>query len=85
VHAARPFFGELHRVHELRPHLPHVLEKDNAIAGLRKLMGATDPAKAEEGTIRRSFAASTARNAIHGPTPKRLPAFEIGYFFAGIG
>jgi len=61
-----------------------VLEKDNAIADLRKLMGATDPAKAEAGTIRKMFAASIGENAIHGSDAEDTAAFEIGYFFAGL-
>jgi len=60
-----------------------VLEKDNAIADFRKLMGATDPAKAEPGTIRKQFASSIGENAIHGSDAEETAAFEIGYFFAG--
>ena len=60
-----------------------VLEKENAIADLRKLMGATNPANAEEGTIRKQFAASIEENAIHGSDAEDTAAFEIGYFFAG--
>jgi nucleoside-diphosphate kinase len=60
-----------------------VLEKDNAIADLRKLMGATDPAKADPGTIRKQFASSIGENAIHGSDAEETAAFEIGYFFAG--
>ena len=63
--------------------VPMVLEKENAIADLRKLMGATDPAKADEGTIRKKFAASIGENAIHGSDAEDTAAFEIGYFFAG--
>ncbi len=61
VHAARPFFGELTEFMSSGPIFPMVLEKDNAIADLRKLMGATNPAQAEEGTIRKQFAASIGR------------------------
>jgi nucleoside-diphosphate kinase len=60
-----------------------VLEKENAIAGLRKLMGATNPANAEEGTIRKRFATSIRENAIHGSDAEETAAFEIGYWFAG--
>ena len=60
-----------------------VLEKENAIADLRKLMGATNPANAEAGTIRKMFAASIEENAIHGSDAEDTAAFEIGYFFAG--
>jgi nucleoside-diphosphate kinase len=60
-----------------------VLEKENAIADLRKLMGATNPANAEEGTIRKKFASSLQENAIHGSDAEETAAFEIGYWFAG--
>jgi nucleoside-diphosphate kinase len=84
VHAARPFFPELTDFMSSGPIFPMVLEKDNAIADLRKLMGATNPAQAEEGTIRKQFAASIGENAIHGSDAEETAAFEIGYFFAGI-
>ncbi len=83
VHAARPFFGELTTFMSSGPIFPMVLEKDNAIADFRKLMGATNPAQAEEGTIRKQFAASIGENAIHGSDAEDTAAFEIGYFFAG--
>jgi nucleoside-diphosphate kinase len=60
-----------------------VLEKDNAIADLRKLMGATNPGNAEEGTIRKKFASSIEENAIHGSDADETAAFEIGYWFGG--
>jgi nucleoside-diphosphate kinase len=60
-----------------------VLEKENAIAGLRELMGATNPANAEEGTLRKKFAESISENAIHGSDAEDTAAFEIGYWFAG--
>ena len=84
VHAARPFFGELTDFMSSGPIFPLVLEKDNAIADLRKLMGATNPAQAEVGTIRKKFAESISENAIHGSDAEDTAAFEIGYFFAGI-
>ena len=84
VHAARPFFGELTEFMSSGPIFPMVLEKENAIADLRTLMGATDPAKAEEGTIRKKFAASIGENAIHGSDAEDTAAFEIGYFFPGL-
>jgi nucleoside-diphosphate kinase len=65
------------------PIFPMVLEKENAIADLRKLMGATNPANAEEGTIRKKFAGSIEENAIHGSDAEETAQFEIGYFFAG--
>ena len=84
VHAARPFFGDLTTFMSSGPIFPMVLEKENAIADLRKLMGATNPANAEEGTIRKKFAASIEENAIHGSDAEDTAAFEIGYFFAGL-
>lgn len=83
VHAARPFFADLTKFMSSGPIFPMVLEKDNAIADLRKLMGATNPANAEEGTIRKQFATSIEENAIHGSDAEDTAAFEIGYFFAG--
>ena len=83
VHAERPFFGDLTKFMASGPIFPLVLEKENAIADLRKLMGATNPANAEEGTIRKKFAQSIEANAIHGSDAEETAAFEIGYFFAG--
>ncbi len=83
VHAERPFFGALTRFMASGAIFPMVLEKENAIADLRKLMGATNPANAEEGTIRKKFAESIEANAIHGSDAEETAAFEIGYFFAG--
>lgn len=84
VHAARPFFDSLTSFMSSGPIFPLVLEKENAIADLRKLMGATNPANAEPGTIRKQFAASIEENAIHGSDAEDTAAFEIGYFFAGL-
>jgi nucleoside-diphosphate kinase len=83
VHKARPFFDGLTTFMSSGPIVLLVLEKDNAIADLRKLMGATNPANAEEGTIRKKFAASIEENAIHGSDAEETAAFEIGYWFAG--
>ena len=83
VHAARPFFNDLCEFMSSGPVFLMVLEKDNAIADLRKLMGATNPANAEEGTIRKKFAESIQANAIHGSDAEETAAFEIGYWFAG--
>ena len=83
VHAARPFFVDLTKFMASGPIFPMVLEKENAIADLRKLMGATNPANADDGTIRKLFAASIEENAIHGSDAEDTAAFEIGYFFAG--
>lgn len=83
VHAARPFFASLTEFMASGPIFPMVLEKENAIADLRKLMGATNPANAEEGTLRKLFAESIEENAVHGSDAEDTAAFEIGYFFAG--
>ena len=83
VHAQRPFFASLTEFMSSGPIYPMVLEKENAIADFRKLMGATNPANAEEGTIRKQFAASIEENAIHGSDAEDTAAFEIAYFFAG--
>ena len=84
VHAQRPFFDSLTIFMSSGPILAMVLEKENAIADLRKLMGATNPANAEEGTIRKKFAGSIEENAIHGSDGEETAAFEIGYCFAGL-
>ncbi|MGA3262798.1 MAG: nucleoside-diphosphate kinase [Terracidiphilus sp.] len=83
VHAGKPFFDGLCEFMSSGPLVLLVLEKENAIAGLRKLMGSTNPANAEEGTIRKRFAASIQENAIHGSDAEDTAAFEIGYWFAG--
>ena len=83
VHALKPFFGSLCEFMSSGPLVLMVLEKENAIADLRKLMGATNPANAEEGTIRKRFAGSLQENAIHGSDAEDTAAFEIGYWFAG--
>ena len=83
VHAQRPFFASLTAFMSSGPIFPMVLEKEDAIADFRKLMGATNPANAEEGTIRKQFAASIEENAIHGSDAEDTAAFEISYFFAG--
>lgn len=83
VHAQRPFFDSLTTFMSSGPVFVLVLEKENAIADLRKLMGATNPANAEEGTIRKKFAGSIEENAVHGSDAEETASFEIGYFFAG--
>jgi len=83
VHRERPFFDGLTTFMSSGPLILMVLEKDNAIADLRTLMGATNPANAEEGTIRKKFAGSIQENAIHGSDAEDTAAFEIGYWFAG--
>ena len=83
VHREQPFFDDLTNFMSSGPIILMVLEDDNAIADLRKLMGATNPANAEEGTIRKKFASSIQENAIHGSDAEDTAAFEIGYWFAG--
>jgi len=84
VHKERPFFSSLCDFMSSGPCMPMVLERDDAIAKLREIMGATDPAKAAEGTIRRDLATSIEANAIHGSDAPETARFEIGYFFPGI-
>ena len=83
VHRERPFFNDLTDFMSSGPLFLMVLEKENAIADLRKLMGATNPANADEGTIRKKYARSLQENAIHGSDGEDTAAFEIGYWFAG--
>ena len=83
VHKERPFFPSLTTFMSSGPIIAMVLEKENAIADLRKLMGATNPANADEGTIRKKYAGSIEENAIHGSDAEETAQFEIGYFFAG--
>lgn len=83
VHSKRPFFDSLTTFMSSGSIIAMVLEKDGAIADLRKLMGATNPADAADGTIRKQFASSIEENAIHGSDGEETAAFEIGYFFAG--
>jgi nucleoside-diphosphate kinase len=81
VHKERPFYTSLCAFMTQGPCLPMVLEGDNAIGRLRELMGATDPAKAAPGTIRKDFASSIEANAVHGSDSPESAAFEIPYFF----
>jgi nucleoside-diphosphate kinase len=84
VHKARPFFRSLCEFMASGPCLTMVLEREQAIERLREIMGATDPAKAAPGTIRRDFAKSIEANCIHGSDGPETAQFEIGYFFPGI-
>ena len=84
VHRARPFFGSLTEFMSSGPAVVLVLEAPDAIKKWRTLMGATDPAKADAGTLRKEFAQSIERNATHGSDAPETAAYEIGYFFAGI-
>jgi nucleoside-diphosphate kinase len=84
VHRERPFFKSLTEFMASGPAIVVVLEAPEAIKKWRTLMGATDPAKADAGTLRKEFAQSIERNATHGSDAPETAAFEIGYFFAGI-
>jgi len=81
VHKDRPFYGSLCAFMTSGPCLPMVLEGEGAIARLRDLMGATDPAKAAPATIRKDFASSIEANAVHGSDSPESASFEIPYFF----
>lgn len=82
VHKERPFFGELVEYMTSSPCVPITLEKDNAVEDYRKLIGATDPAKADEGTIRKLYAKSIQFNAVHGSDSDENAAKEIAHFFS---
>jgi len=81
VHKARPFFSSLTKFMTEGPVIPMILERENAIAKLREVMGATDPAKAADGTVRKLFATSIERNCIHGSDAPETAHFETAYFF----
>lgn len=83
VHSARPFFGELVEFMTSGPVVVQVLEGENAIAAYRDVMGATNPANAAEGTIRKLFAESVGENTVHGSDAPETAAIEIAQFFAG--
>ncbi len=82
VHRARPFYGELVEFMSRGPIIAAILEKENAVADFRKLIGATDPAKADKGTIRQLFAASLGENAIHGSDSDENAQVEGDFFFS---
>ncbi len=84
VHRARPFFASLCGFMSSGPCITMVLEREDGISHLRQVMGATDPAQAAPGTIRKDFASGIEANAIHGSDAPETAAFEIGYFFPGI-
>jgi nucleoside-diphosphate kinase len=84
VHRARPFFGGLTDFMSSGPCIVMCLEGPDAIRTWRELMGATDPAKAADGTLRREFGASIDNNATHGSDAPDTAAFELGYFFRGM-
>jgi nucleoside-diphosphate kinase len=83
VHRERPFFGELVEFMTSAPVVVQVLEGENAIAKYREIMGATDPAKAAEGTIRKLYAKSVGENSVHGSDAADTAAKEIAQFFSG--
>jgi nucleoside-diphosphate kinase len=84
VHAGKPFFESLTKFMSSGPVVAMALEKEeDAIVSWRKLMGATNPANAEEGTIRKRFASSIEANAVHGSDAEDTARFEVSYFFAG--
>ncbi|HUP20672.1 MAG TPA: nucleoside-diphosphate kinase [Gemmatimonadota bacterium] len=83
VHAERPFYGSLVEFMTSGACVPMVLERDGAVARLRETIGATDPVKAEEGTVRRLYAESVERNAIHASDSLENAAGEVGFFFGG--
>ena len=82
VHKERPFYGELVEFMTSGPCVPIALEKENAVSDFRKLIGATDPAEADEGTIRKLYADSKAENAVHGSDSDENAAIEISHFFS---
>lgn len=82
VHKERPFFHELISYMTSGPCVPIVLEKENAVEDFRKLIGATDPAKAEEGTIRKMYAENIQENIVHGSDSDENAAKEIAHFFS---
>ncbi|NUO01853.1 MAG: nucleoside-diphosphate kinase [Saprospiraceae bacterium] len=84
VHKERPFYGELVEFMSSGPIVAAVLEKDNAVEDFRKLIGATDPAKAEPGTIRALYAKNVGENAVHGSDSDENAAIESAFHFAGL-
>lgn len=84
VHKERPFFGELTDFMSSGPCIVLALEAPNAILKWRDLMGATNPAEAAEGTLRKEFGSSIGENATHGSDAPETAAFELGYFFNGL-
>lgn len=84
IHRERPFYGELVEFMSSGPIIAAILEKYNAVESFRKLIGATNPAAAEEGTIRKLFASSVGENAIHGSDSDANAAIEAAFFFSGL-
>lgn len=84
VHKERPFYGELTEFMSSGPIVAAILEKDNAVADFRTLIGATNPAQAEEGTIRKKYATSIGENAVHGSDSDENAKIEGDFFFNGL-
>lgn len=84
IHRARPFFGELVEFMSSGPIIAAILEKENAVASFRTLIGATDPAKADAGTLRKLFASSVGENAVHGSDSDENAIIEGSFFFSGL-
>lgn len=84
VHAARPFYGELVDFMSSGPIVAAILEKDNAVADFRTLIGATNPEQAAEGTIRKLYAKNVGENAVHGSDSDENAAIEGNFFFSGL-
>ena len=84
VHKERPFYGELTEFMSSGPIVAAILEKDNAVADFRKLIGATNPAQADEGTIRKLYATSVGENAVHGSDSDENAKIEGDFFFSGL-
>lgn len=84
IHKERPFYGELVEFMSSGPIVAAILEKENAVADFRTLIGATNPANAEEGTIRKKYAASVGENAVHGSDSDENAAIEGNFFFSGL-
>lgn len=84
IHKERPFYGELVSFMSSGPIIAAILEKDNAVESFRALIGATNPAQAAEGTIRKLFATSVGENAVHGSDSNENAAIEGAFFFSGL-
>jgi nucleoside-diphosphate kinase len=84
IHKERPFYGELVEFMSSGVIIAAILEKDNAVADFRTLIGATDPARADEGTIRKLYAASVGENAVHGSDSDENAKIEGDFFFSGL-
>jgi len=84
IHKERPFYGELVEFMSSGPIIAAILEKDNAVTSFRTLIGATNPAQAAEGTIRKLYAASVGENAVHGSDSDENAAIEGNFFFSGL-